>query len=60
MLPALFAAGEDTGGVHGANRLGGNGVANSTVFGGIAGDRMAHWVRVYRWIRRFPCYLGTS
>ncbi len=44
-LPALFAAGEDTGGVHGANRLGGNGVANSTVFGGIAGDRMAHWVR---------------
>ncbi len=44
-LPALFAAGEDTGGVHGANRLGGNGVANSTVFGGIAGDRMAQWVR---------------
>ncbi len=37
-LPRLYAAGEDTGGVHGANRLGGNGVANSTVFGGIAGD----------------------
>ena len=43
-LPGLFAAGEDTGGVHGANRLGGNGVANSTVFGGIAGDSMAEWV----------------
>jgi fumarate reductase flavoprotein subunit len=43
-LTALFAAGEDTGGVHGANRLGGNGVANSTVFGGIAGDTMARWV----------------
>jgi fumarate reductase flavoprotein subunit len=43
-LPGLFAAGEDTGGVHGANRLGGNGVANSTVFGGIAGDVMAKWV----------------
>jgi fumarate reductase flavoprotein subunit len=43
-LPGLFAAGEDTGGVHGANRLGGNGVANSTVFGGIAGDAMAQWV----------------
>jgi fumarate reductase flavoprotein subunit len=43
-LPGLFAAGEDTGGVHGANRLGGNGVANSTVFGGIAGDAMAAWV----------------
>ncbi|GAP37483.1 L-aspartate oxidase [Piscinibacter sakaiensis] len=44
-MPGLFAAGEDTGGVHGANRLGGNGVANSTVFGGIAGDRMAQWVQ---------------
>src|SRR5213075_187425 len=42
-LPGLFAAGEDTGGVHGANRLGGNGVANSTVFGAIAGDAMAAW-----------------
>lgn len=44
-LPGLFAAGEDTGGVHGANRLGGNGVADSTVFGGIAGDSMAAWVK---------------
>ena len=44
-LPGLFAAGEDTGGVHGANRLGGNGVANSTVFGGIAGESMAAWVQ---------------
>ena len=43
-LPGLFAAGEDTGGVHGANRLGGNGVANSTVFGALAGDAMAKWV----------------
>ncbi|MGA8050258.1 MAG: FAD-binding protein [Burkholderiales bacterium] len=43
-LPGLFVAGEDSGGVHGANRLGGNGVANSTVFGGVAGDAMAAWV----------------
>jgi len=43
-VPGLFAAGEDCGGVHGANRLGGNGVANSTVFGGIAGDSMAAYV----------------
>ncbi|MGU3545129.1 L-aspartate oxidase [Methylobacterium sp. A52T] len=43
-LPRLFAAGEDTGGVHGANRLGGNGVANSTVFGGLAGQSMARAV----------------
>src|SRR5262245_20777585 len=43
-IEGLFAAGEDTGGVHGANRLGGNGVAESTVFGGIAGDEMAAFV----------------
>jgi succinate dehydrogenase/fumarate reductase flavoprotein subunit len=43
-IEGLFAAGEDTGGVHGANRLGGNGVAESTVFGGIAGDVIAHFV----------------
>ena len=30
--------------MHGANRLGGNGVANSTVFGGIAGETMAAFV----------------
>lgn len=39
--PGLYVAGEDAGGVHGANRLGGNGVANSTVYGGIAGEEMA-------------------
>src|SRR5205814_6483007 len=44
-LPGLFVAGEDSGGVHGANRLGGNGVANSTVFGAVAGDSMAAWLR---------------
>jgi fumarate reductase flavoprotein subunit len=44
-VPGLFVAGEDAGGVHGANRLGGNGVANSTVFGGIAGDVMPGWVK---------------
>jgi succinate dehydrogenase / fumarate reductase flavoprotein subunit/fumarate reductase flavoprotein subunit len=40
-LEGLFAAGEDASGVHGANRLGGNGVAESTVYGGLAGDVMA-------------------
>ncbi|MGQ0511837.1 MAG: L-aspartate oxidase [Betaproteobacteria bacterium] len=44
-LPGLFVAGEDAGGVHGANRLGGNGVANSTVYGGVAGETMAAWVQ---------------
>lgn len=46
-VAGIFAAGEDTGGVHGANRLGGNGVGNSTVFGGIAGDTVAEWVPRY-------------
>ncbi|MEE2716163.1 MAG: FAD-dependent oxidoreductase [SAR324 cluster bacterium] len=44
-LEGLFVAGEDASGVHGANRLGGNGVAESTVFGGIAGDVIAEWVQ---------------
>ena len=37
VIPGLFAAGEATGGVHGANRLGGNAVADFVVFGRIAG-----------------------
>lgn len=36
-MPGLLVAGEDAGGVHGANRLGGNGVAESCVFGARAG-----------------------
>lgn len=43
-INGMFVAGEDSGGVHGANRLGGNGVANSTVFGGVAGDAIAPWI----------------
>ncbi|MBY0380496.1 MAG: FAD-binding protein [Xanthobacteraceae bacterium] len=47
-VPRLYAAGEDTGGVHGANRLGGNGVANSTVFGGVAGAVMAREIEAVK------------
>lgn len=43
-LPGLYAAGEDAAGVQGANRLGGNGVAESLVFGALAGDVMAEEV----------------
>ena len=43
-VPGLYVAGEDAGGVHGANRLGGNGIANSTVYGGISGDVMPGFV----------------
>jgi fumarate reductase flavoprotein subunit len=41
VIPGLFAAGEVTGGVHGANRLGGNAVADFVVFGRIAGEQAA-------------------
>lgn len=42
-IEGLFVAGEDAGGVHGCNRLGGNGVAESTVFGARAGEQMARY-----------------
>ncbi len=45
-MEGLYVAGEDAGGAHGSNRLGGNGVANSTVYGGIAGDVMGADIRV--------------
>ncbi|MEN8658876.1 FAD-binding protein [Marivita sp.] len=44
-MEGLYVAGEDAGGAHGSNRLGGNGVANSTVYGGIAGDVMGADIR---------------
>ena len=44
-IPGLFAAGEVTGGVHGANRLGGNAVADFSVFGKIAGESAAKYQR---------------
>ena len=40
-IPGLYAAGEVTGGVHGANRRGGNAVSDFVVFGRIAGDEAA-------------------
>ncbi|MGR3344913.1 MAG: L-aspartate oxidase [Paracoccaceae bacterium] len=44
-IEGLYVAGEDAGGAHGSNRLGGNGVANSTVYGGVAGDVMGADIR---------------
>lgn len=46
-IEGLFVAGEDAGGVHGANRLGGNGVCDSTVYGARAGDAAAQFVHNY-------------
>ena len=45
IIPGLFAAGEVTGGVHGGNRLGGNAVADIVVFGRIAGEMAAEYVK---------------
>ena len=42
-IAGLYAAGEVTGGVHGANRLGGNAVADFVVFGRIAGEEAAEY-----------------
>ena len=43
VIDGLYAAGEVTGGVHGANRLGGNAVADFVVFGRIAGSQAADY-----------------
>ena len=59
-FPGLYVAGEDSGGVHGANRLGGNGVANSTVFGGIAGDSLARDVRNGAWREPGPEAIASA
>ena len=38
VIPGLIAAGEVTGGIHGANRLGGNAIVDTVVFGKLAGE----------------------
>ena len=40
-IPGFFAAGEGTGGVHGANRLGGNSISQTITYGRIAGANAA-------------------
>lgn len=42
-IPGLYACGEVTGGIHGANRLGGNAVADIVVFGRIAGENASQY-----------------
>lgn len=43
-LEKLFVAGEDAGGVHGANRLGGNGICDSCVYGRQAGKALGKYL----------------
>ena len=45
IIPGLYAAGEITGGVHGANRIGGNAVTDITVYGKIAGENAADFAK---------------
>ncbi len=47
-VPGLFAAGEITGGVHGANRMGGNALTETLTFGKRAGDAAAQWALANR------------
>jgi succinate dehydrogenase/fumarate reductase flavoprotein subunit len=44
-VPGLFAAGEVTGGLHGANRMGGNALSETLVFGARAGSSAAEWAQ---------------
>ncbi len=44
-VPGLYAAGEVTGGLHGANRMGGNALTETAVFGKRAGEAAAHWTK---------------
>ena len=45
LIPGLWAAGEVTGGIHGVNRMGANGVNDALVFGRIAGLSAAEAAR---------------
>jgi fumarate reductase flavoprotein subunit len=47
-VPGIYAAGEVTGGVHGANRLGGNAMTDITVFGKIAGEQAAEYSKTVK------------
>ena len=45
VIPGLYAAGEVTGGIHGSNRLGGNALTDTVVFGRTAGANAAAYER---------------
>ena len=47
-VPGLFAAGEVTGGLHGANRLRGNALTETLVYGARAGEAAAAWAKTQR------------
>lgn len=49
-VPGLFAAGEVAGGLHGANRLGGNSLSDLVVFGKLAGEHAAKFAKSNGWV----------
>jgi fumarate reductase (CoM/CoB) subunit A len=44
-IPGLYASGECTGGVHGGNRLGGNALADTQVYGALSGENAAKYAK---------------
>ena len=44
-IPGVFASGECTGGVHGGNRLGGNALADTQVYGALSGESAAKYAK---------------
>ena len=44
-VPGLFACGECSGGMHGANRLGGNSLSDLLVFGELAGEGASDYIK---------------
>ena len=50
-LEGLFAAGEVSGGVHGANRMGGNAMVEIIVFGKRAGESAAEYAKNADWVQ---------
>ena len=55
LIPGLFAAGEVAGNLHGANRVSGNALAETQVFGALAGTSAAGWAKS-REFRKAPLY----
>lgn len=50
-VPGLFAGGEVTGGVHGANRLGGNSISETITFGRIAANQASAYIQQVRQLK---------